>query len=64
MIQAFGGKGYRATTPVEVGAYLREALSAEERDWLDGYHAEVLTRIGPRVAGPVLGWLQAACKPL
>ena len=28
MIQAFGGKGYRATTPVEVGAYLREALSA------------------------------------
>ncbi|MBE2276846.1 MAG: aminopeptidase P family protein [Rhodobacteraceae bacterium] len=50
--------------PFDRRMILREALSAEERDWLDGYHAEVLTRIGPRVAGPVLGWLQAACKPL
>jgi oxalyl-CoA decarboxylase len=28
MIEAFGGKGYRATTPAEVGAFLREALAA------------------------------------
>ncbi|MGW1005865.1 oxalyl-CoA decarboxylase [Streptomyces sp. NPDC002520] len=28
MIQAFGGKGYRATTPAEVAAALREALAS------------------------------------
>lgn len=28
MIEAFGGKGYRATTPDEVAATLREALAA------------------------------------
>ncbi len=28
MIEAFGGKGYRASTPAEVGVFLREALSA------------------------------------
>jgi oxalyl-CoA decarboxylase len=28
MIKAFGGKGYQATTPAEVGAALREALAS------------------------------------
>ena len=26
-------------------------LSAEERDWIDRYHADTLTRIGPSVEG-------------
>lgn len=39
-------------------------LSAEERAWLDGYHGEVLARIGPRVGGEVLAWLRKACAPL
>lgn len=39
-------------------------LTAEERRWLDEYHAEVLALIGPQVEGEVLEWLRAACAPL
>lgn len=44
---------------IEVGL-----LTAPERDWVDAYHAETLVKVGPRVEGPVLDWLQAACAPL
>ena len=40
------------------------ALTAAERDWVDGYHAQVLDKIGPRVDGAAHEWLQAACAPL
>jgi Xaa-Pro aminopeptidase len=39
-------------------------LAADERAWLDAYHAEVLARIGPRVSAPTLDWLRAACAAL
>lgn len=39
-------------------------LSPAERDWLNAYHAEVLARIGTRVKGPALDWLQSACAPI
>jgi Xaa-Pro aminopeptidase len=39
-------------------------LSQAERDWIDAYHAEVLSRIGPRVEGFPKDWLTGACKPL
>lgn len=39
-------------------------LSAGERGWIDGYHAGVLERIGPRVEGAARDWLEAACAPL
>jgi Xaa-Pro aminopeptidase len=39
-------------------------LAADERAWLDAYHAEVLARIGPRVSSPTLDWLRAACAAL
>ena len=39
-------------------------LSGPERDWVDSYHAQTLALIGPRVEGPVLDWLTAACAPL
>lgn len=39
-------------------------LSPGERAWLDAYHAEVLSRIGPLVSAPTLQWLEAACAPL
>ncbi|MFI9024066.1 oxalyl-CoA decarboxylase [Streptomyces sp. NPDC053560] len=35
MIEAFGGKGYRATTPAEVAAALREALAARTPALID-----------------------------
>ena len=39
-------------------------VSGPERDWVDSYHAQTLALIGPRVEGPVLDWLTAACAPL
>jgi Xaa-Pro aminopeptidase len=37
-----------------------ELLTAEERDWLNAYHAGVAERIGPRVdADTAAGWTQA-----
>ncbi len=40
-------------------------LLPEERAWLDGYHAEVRERIGPRITDPAdREWLEAATLPL
>lgn len=44
---------------VEIGA-----LSPWERDWLNAYHREVLEKIGPKVQGDDLDWLEAATRPL
>lgn len=41
-----------------------DLLSTEERDWLDSYHARVLSEIGPMVDGEALKWLEAATAPL
>ena len=41
-----------------------DLMDADERDWLDGYHSEVLDRIGPLVDPATLAWLQQACAPL
>ncbi|MFC5564836.1 aminopeptidase P family protein [Rubellimicrobium aerolatum] len=41
-----------------------DLLSRDERAWIDAYHSGVLDRIGPRVEGETLAWLQAACTPL
>ena len=51
-------------TPIDRRLILAEMLSAEERAWLDAYHAETLARIGPRVSPATRGWLEAACAPL
>ena len=42
----------------------RSLLAGPERDWVNAYHRQVLALIGPRVEGPVLDWLTAACAPL
>ncbi|MCI4660845.1 MAG: aminopeptidase P family protein [Neomegalonema sp.] len=40
-------------------------LSADERDWLDLYHAQVLAQIGPLLRDPAeKAWLEQACAPL
>lgn len=39
-------------------------LDARERAWLDGYHAEVRTRLLPHVAGEARDWLLRATEPL
>src|SRR3954468_4624238 len=39
-------------------------LSPEEREWLNGYHAEVLRIVGPQLEGEVGEWLEAQCAPI
>ncbi|HEX8938373.1 MAG TPA: aminopeptidase P family protein [Sphingomicrobium sp.] len=41
-----------------------EMLEPEELVWLNCYHAHVLARIGPRLSGADLAWLQQACAPV
>ncbi|WP_324748822.1 aminopeptidase P family protein [Sphingomonas sp. LY54] len=50
--------------PIERNLIDATMLAADERRWLDDYHAEVLALIGPQVEGEVLEWLRAACAPL
>jgi Xaa-Pro aminopeptidase len=41
----------------------RGAVAGRTR-WLDAYHAEVLAKLGSRVSGATLAWLQDACAPI
>lgn len=50
--------------PIDRRLIERDLLDAEERVWLDAYHAEVLERIAPLVEPEVREWLQSACAPL
>ena len=47
------------TTLIEPGM-----LDADERTWLDAYHARVLAEVGPKLDAEAGKWLAAACKPL
>ena len=50
--------------PIDRRLIAPELLDADERGWLDGYHADVLARIGPQVEGDVRRWLDTACGAL
>ncbi|MES2000976.1 MAG: aminopeptidase P family protein [Pseudomonadota bacterium] len=39
-------------------------LSEKERAWLNDYHAEVLAKIAPQLAGGDKAWLEESCAPL
>jgi Xaa-Pro aminopeptidase len=39
-------------------------LTEPEKDWLEAYHAEVRTVIGPRVSDAARGWLERATAPV
>jgi Xaa-Pro aminopeptidase len=39
-------------------------LTAEERAWIDSYHARVRDSIGPHLSPPARAWLNAVCAPL
>ena len=41
-----------------------DLLAPEEIAWLDAYHAQVLSEIGPMVDGETLAWLEKATAPL
>jgi Xaa-Pro aminopeptidase len=39
-------------------------MTAQEREWLDAYHARVLETIGPALGQTEAAWLAVACAPL
>ncbi|MGD9917619.1 MAG: M24 family metallopeptidase [Paenirhodobacter sp.] len=50
--------------PIDRRLILAEMLDAEERAWLDAYHADVFARIAPHVSPATRDWLESACAPL
>jgi Xaa-Pro aminopeptidase len=50
--------------PIERRLIVKEMLAAKELEWLDGYHAAVLEKIGPQLSSEERGWLEAQCAPL
>lgn len=58
--------GFRNLTWVPFDTRLIDVtlFTSEERGWLNTYHAEVLSRIGPHVGPATLEWLTRACAPI
>ena len=50
--------------PIDRRAIVVGLLTAEERAWLDAYHARVAELIGPRLDADTRAWLEAATRPL
>src|SRR6185503_15291456 len=50
--------------PIERRLIVKDMLSSAELAWLNGYHADVLAKIGPSLSGDDRAWLEAACAPI
>src|SRR3954451_20730824 len=50
--------------PIDRRLINAQMLEPEELIWLNCYHAHVLAKIGPRLKGAELEWLQQACAPI
>jgi len=51
-------------TPIDRNLIAPDMLSTPERDWLNGYHAEIVVKIGPNCPTATRDWLQKACAPI
>jgi Xaa-Pro aminopeptidase len=58
--------GFETLTLVPIDRALMDLdlLRAEERAWIDAYHARVRREIGPLLEGADGDWLEKACAPL
>ncbi|MCC7347836.1 MAG: M24 family metallopeptidase, partial [Variibacter sp.] len=50
--------------PIDRRLIAADLLTADERAWLDGYHARVAREIGPLVDAATWAWLNQATLPL
>lgn len=50
--------------PIDTRCLLPELLSAQERDWLNGYHQQVRERLAPLLSGAALQWLHERTEAL
>jgi Xaa-Pro aminopeptidase len=49
--------------PIDTRCIQLQFLAAHERDWLNGYHAEVRARLQPLLEGPARDWLRERTEP-
>ena len=50
--------------PIDKSPIIVSMLSAEERTWLDNYHATVFSCLAPLLSNDEQAWLAEACSPL
>ena len=50
--------------PIDTRCIDLALLRADERAWLNRYHATVRERLAPRVEGAALAWLQERTEPV
>ena len=50
--------------PIDRALVATELLTPDELAWWNGYHADVLTKLGPQLADGDRTWLEAACAAL
>ena len=39
-------------------------LTANEKQWLNNYHADILKKIGPLLPNKTKAWLKKSCQPI
>jgi Xaa-Pro aminopeptidase len=50
--------------PLDRRLIVTSMLAPGERDWLNAYHAEILTKLAPRLSTAAAQWCMAACAPI
>jgi Xaa-Pro aminopeptidase len=50
--------------PIDIRLVDKRLLDREERDWLNGYHKEVLNRLSKHLDSRERAWLRRACAPI
>jgi Xaa-Pro aminopeptidase len=50
--------------PIERDLIEPSLLTADERRWLDAYHARVLEILGPQLSRDERVWLEGKCRPI
>lgn len=50
--------------PIDTAPIIRDMLTAEEIQWLNGYHKTVYDRLSPYIDDEDRAWLAAACAPI
>ncbi len=50
--------------PIDLRPVLAGQLTAEEKEWLNGYHAAVAEKLAPLLTGEENAWLRAKCAPI
>jgi Xaa-Pro aminopeptidase len=53
-----------AFAPIDRRLIVADMLDSAARDWLNAYHADVATKIGPRVTPHAKAWLDSATAPI